>query len=427
MAEFHNTLSRVTVYGTDGRISSAGFLHGRVEKQFTYAYLPGTHLLQTLTKPNNMTLTQSYEPQRDLLTGMLYKRGNTAVAQRTYTYDTLGRPLTRTTARNGQTVNDTFGYNNRSELTTATVNGGAYAYDYDNIGNRKSAQEVTEEVTGYTANNLNQYTALTVDGDIDFQPEYDADGNQCRVKTSTGIWTVSYDAENRPKDFTSQAADGTITSVHCEYDYMGRRTTKMVTVGNNVTLQQRYIYRDYLQIACIDLTRSHHPALWFITWDPTQPIATRPLAIQKDGSWFTYGWDLTKNICELYGPAGYIRTAYTYSPYGQVTSTGDVEQPIQWSSEFNDTELGLTYYNYRHYNPVDGRWLGRDKKDSATGNHIYAYVSKFPVLHGDQLGEDRYYYCYSGDIGLHGVLIIDNWKKRDANTKKNTCRIWPST
>ena len=58
------------------------------------------------------------------------------------------------------------------------------------------------------------HAALTVDGDVDFAPEYDADGNQCRVKTSTGIWTVSYDAENRPTDFTSQAADGTITSVH---------------------------------------------------------------------------------------------------------------------------------------------------------------------------------------------------------------------
>ena len=360
-----------TGYGTDGRISSAGFLHGGEEKQLTYAYLPGTHLLQTLTKPNNMTLTQSYEPQRDLLTGMLYKRGNTAVAQRTYTYDTLGRPLTRTTARNGQTVNDTFGYNNRSELTTATVNGGSYSYDYDNIGNRKTAQEATDEAIGYTANNLNQYTALTVDGDIDFQPEYDADGNQCRVKTSTGIWAISYDAENRPKDFTSQAADGTITSVHCEYDYMGRRTTKMVTVGNNVTLQQRYIYRGYLQIACIDLTRSHHPALWFITWDPTQPVATRPLAIQKDGSWFTYGWNLTKNICELYGPSGYIRSAYTYSPYGQVTAEGDVEQAIQWSSEFNDTELGLIYYNYRHYNPMDGRWTGRN--NVVEDDNLYCY------------------------------------------------------
>ena len=366
-----------TGYGTDGRIASAGFLHGGVERQFTYAYLPGTHLLQTLTKPNNMTLTQSYETQRDLLTGMLYKRGNTAVAQRTYTYDTLGRPLTRSTARNGQTVNDTFGYNNRSELTTATVNGGSYAYDYDNIGNRAAAVEDSSGVasrTGYVANNLNQYTALTVDGDVDFQPEYDADGNQCRVKTSTGIWVITYNAENRPTDFTSQAADGTITSVHCEYDYMGRRTTKMVTVGNNVTLQQRYIYRGYLQIACIDLTRSHHPALWFITWDPTQPVATRPLAIQKDGSWFTYGWDLTKNICELYGPSGYIRSAYTYSPYGQVTSTGDVEQTIQWSSEAWDEELGLIYYNWRYYQAFLGKWTTRDPFHEMYDINLYSFI-----------------------------------------------------
>ena len=36
--------------------------------------------------------------------------------------------------------------------------------------------------------------------------------------------------------------------------------------------------------------------------------ATRPQAIQKDGTWYTYGWDLTKNICELYGQHGYIHT-----------------------------------------------------------------------------------------------------------------------
>ena len=354
-----------TGYGEDGRIATAGFLHGGAEKQFCYEYLPGTHLLQKLTKPNGMSLTQSYEPQRDLLTGMAYHRGSTLVAQRTYTYDTLGRPLSRSTARNGQTVNDTFGYNNRSELATATVNGGSYAYDYDNIGNRLSSQssagaEADAAVVEYTANELNQYTTLAVDGVVDFQPEYDADGNQTRVKTSTGIWAITYDTENRPTDFTSVAADNTITTVHCEYDSMGRRSTKMVMVNGNVTLQQRYIYRGYLQIACIDLTRSHHPALWYITWDPTQNMATRPLALQKDGTWYTYGWDLTKNICEVYSSSGYIRSSYTYTPYGEVSASGDVEQPIQWSSEFNDTEHGLVYYNYRHYNPVDGRWMGRD-------------------------------------------------------------------
>jgi len=51
---------------------------------------------------------------------------------------------------------------------------------------------------------------------------------------------------------------------------MGRRAYKRVTVNGTVTLHQRYIYRGYLQIACIDLTRSHHPDLWYINWDPTQ-------------------------------------------------------------------------------------------------------------------------------------------------------------
>ena len=32
-----------------------------------------------------------------------------------------------------------------------------------------------------------------------------------------------------------------------------------------------------------------------------QPVATRPLVIQKDGTWRTYGLDLTKNVCEVFG------------------------------------------------------------------------------------------------------------------------------
>lgn len=45
-----------------------------------------------------MSLTLSYEDKRDLLTGMSYKRGNTGVASRTYTYDAAGRPITRNTS-----------------------------------------------------------------------------------------------------------------------------------------------------------------------------------------------------------------------------------------------------------------------------------------------------------------------------------------
>ena len=191
------------------------------------------------------------------------------------------------------------------------------------------------------------------------------------TQTSTGTWSITYNGENRPVRFENAA---TQTIIDCAYDSQGRRFEKKVTVAGATTLHHRYIYRGYLQIAALDLTRLVHPALWFVTWDPSQPTATRPLAIQKDGTWFTYGYDLTKNICEVFGPAGYIRTSYSYAPFGNVTESGDVSQPFQWSSEHYDSELDLVYYNYRHYSPSLGRFLSRDPIEEQGGLNLYAFV-----------------------------------------------------
>ena len=368
----------ITGYGTDGRISSTGFTHGGVVKQFGYEYLSGSNLLHKLTKPNGMTLTQTYETTRDLLTGMAYHRGSTLVAQREYTYDILGRPTARNTARQGRVVNDSFAHNSRSELEIATVNGANYEYVYDNIGNREFSLE-NNTATMYEANELNQYTSISENGGAPFVPQFDADGNQTLIKTDTGIWSAVYNAENRPVSFTNSENN---TVVECAYDSMGRRAYKKVSVNGSVTLHQRYIYRGYLQIACIDLTRSHHPALWYITWDATQPVATRPLAIQINGTWYTYGWDLTKNICELYSTGGTLTTAYTYSPFGKVTVSGSLSQPIQWSSEVWDGELGLVYYNWRYYNAANAHWLSIDL--ILVGNRYNFTVE--PVRYFDMLG-----------------------------------------
>lgn len=188
---------------------------------------------------------------------------------------------------------------------------------------------------------------------------------------------------------------------------MGRRATKKVTVNGGVTLHQRFLYRGYLQIACCDHTRSNHPCLWLITWDPLQPVATRPLAIQQDATWYTYGWDLTKNICEIYGQHGYIRTSYTYTPYGEVTATGDVTQPIQWSSEYNDAELALVYYNYRHYHPTQGDWLRRDNIGESDAWNLYLYSANNPVNNFDTLGQSCMSDCL--DDNDYTTILISNF------------------
>ena len=179
------------------------------------------------------------------------------------------------------------------------------------------------------------------------------------------------------------------------YDYAGRRFEKKVTTKGGITTHHRYLYRGYLQIAAVNLKEdASTPDLpstsggyavtsWFLIWDPTQPVATRPLAIRKDGTWYTYGWDLTKNVCELYGQQGYIRTIYRYSPYGTVIAEGNVEQVIQWSSEYYDSETALVYYNYRYYNPLDGRWTRRDLISIL---NLMEYCLNAPISFYDVLG-----------------------------------------
>ncbi len=327
------------------------------------------------------------------MTQMDYKRGNTLVSRRVYTYDVLGRPLTRQTSRNGQTVNDSFVHTYRSELASAQVNGQTYAYDYDNIGNRRMSIDASDYAF-YDANELNQYSSIRKNEESAFVPTFDAAGNQTLMRTATGTWSVTYNAENRPVIF-QKTTDSVTTRITCSYDYMGRRATKKVkeitidAEGNETTTvisNHRFIYCGYLQIACCDLTRSGHPCLWLITWDPTQLVATRPLTIQKDGTWYTYGRDLTKNICEVFGQNGYIRSTYAYTPFGSVTATGDVTQPIQWSSEFYDNELALVYYNYRHYNPTDGRWINRDPIAEQGGWNLYGVVGNKIIINTDFYG-----------------------------------------
>ena len=89
-------------------------------------------------------------------------------------------------------------------------------------------------------------------------------------------------------------------------------------------------------------------------------MATRSLVLVQDNAIYFYSHDFIKNVTEVFDAQGTIAAAYDYSPYGAVTGTGSLGQPVQWSGEMHDEEPTLVYYNYRFYNPKDGRWINRD-------------------------------------------------------------------
>lgn len=195
---------------------------------------------------------------------------------------------------------------------------------------------------------------------------------------------------------------------------MGRRTYKKVTTLDTVILYHRYIYRGYKVIAICDLSQSVHPCISLITWDPLRPSISRPLALQNNGTWFTYGWDVNKNVCEVYSHLGYIKAAYSYTPYGKNTKENNFNQEIQYSSEFYDAETDLICYNFRYYNVNQGNWLTRD---IVPYNNVYIFVMNNPVLKFDLLGL------------AHLDHHIDTARKYNVDPKYKSCfsfgNIWP--
>ena len=383
-------------YDGKGRLSTLA-AEG-METPFSWTYCEQGGLVEQLAYPNGMTRVNTYEDSRDLLSVIDYQRPGSAnpPARHEYDYDALGRPTRRRDTWNTAAPKTTrlFTYNSRGELVGDQLRpGGRFGYQYDNIGNRKEAFEFGS-TTDYETDELNRYAGIVRNGGEAFTPQYDADGNQTLVKTSTGIWTVTYNAENRPVKFESE--DGG-TTVECAYDSMGRRFEKKVTVGGTTGFHARYLYRDYLQVAECDLTGETPELVRSYLWDPSEPEATRVLAMTR---WEANGTqvkehlycmhDAMKNVTSLFGEARGRRALYEYRPYGGlVTSEGNMaqENKFRFSCEYMDDELGLIYYNYRHLNPRDGRWISRDPIMEQGGWNLFAFVNNNGIINFDYLGE----------------------------------------
>ena len=383
-------------YDGKGRLSALA-AEG-METPFSWTYCEQGGLVEQLAYPNGMTRVNTYEDSRDLLSVIDYRRPGSAnpPARHEYDYDALGRPTRRRDTWNTAAPKTTrlFTYNSRGELVGDQLRpGGRFGYQYDNIGNRKEAFEFGS-TTDYETDELNRYAGIVRNGGEAFTPQYDADGNQTLIRTSTGIWQVSYNAENRPVRFVNESAK---TVVECTYDSMGRRFEKKVTVGGTTGFHARYLYRDYLQVAECDLTGETPALVRSYLWDPSEPEATRVLAMTR---WEANGTqvkehlycmhDAMKNVTSLFGEARGRRALYEYRPYGGlVTSEGNMaqENKFRFSCEYMDDELGLIYYNYRHLNPNDGRWISRDPIAEQGGWNLFAFVKNNSIINFDYLGE----------------------------------------
>ena len=388
-------------YGTDGRIEKVICGGAAV----VYSYRSGTGQIasrnwQIGEDAPFLTFNDNYDAL-DRLSGVSVDD----VPEISYTLDDDSRRIT------AELVDDsiwTYGYDDKSQLLTATRKSGesglnAMTYAYDEIGNRTTASE-DSAVVNYTANLLNQYTAVNED-----TPAYDVDGN---MLTNAG-WTYTWNSENR----LVKAEKGT-AKLEFAYDYQGRRMFKKVYDGDTLVKHEKYLYNGYKLIAVYDGMNSDALLKTFV-WQPVGLDV--PLCMTAGSAVYYYLTDGNKNVTGLFDGTGTRAATYMYDPFGQTLSangTAAESNPFRFSSEFFDTETELIYYNYRYYDPKIGRWIKRDLTTEMSEKNLYNMVNNDIINHWDLIGlrKSRFYVAASevrGDDCISATLRKANISHTD--------------
>lgn len=213
---------------------------------------------------------------------------------------------------------------------------------------------------------------------------YDANGNM----TTNGVFTYVWDCENR---LTEVWKNGALVQSN-RYDAFWRRREKIEYAPDGTAVTNRYIYKDWLVLAITDgsgsllETYTHGSDLSGQVGGKAGGVGGILASTQADNATF-YAYDFNGNILGATDASRAVVSTLTYTPFGEILSrTGSFIPRYQFSTKECAPRIDLTYYGYRFYLPILGRWMNRDPKQESGGMNIYAFVRSRVISYIDALG-----------------------------------------
>jgi RHS repeat-associated protein len=360
----------------------------------------------------------------------------------------VGNLKTLTLNDGGAPLTQSFHYNKRNWLDTATLLSSAYAFNYYNDG-REQGRTQTSRIREYSyysngwLQNITDSVSSSAELTQGFTP--DAVGNIEAISRLTGVQTEAnsygYDGLNRLTSATNPAVTGLATSESYNYDATGNRDAFTYDAWNriNTALGKAYTYdADGNPDSIGGITLAHDAdgrmtqyGTNNYTYDPEwrrikKTIATGTRYYVWDGERLMAEYDATGTRMARYAylPGDYspsevelnnvtyqVRTDHLGTPLELVNAANNVVWRAHYESfgnavinddvdgdgthvEFNvrlpgqyfDVETGLNYNWHRYYDPTTGRYISSDPIGLMGGVNTFAYVGNNPLRYMDPYG-----------------------------------------
>ncbi|WP_169741313.1 RHS repeat-associated core domain-containing protein [Andreprevotia chitinilytica] len=370
-AAITNSINSVYSYDLGKRVSTV--THGKSGAPFnstSYQYdKNGNRLQEKVNRPTGAQLTTYTFDAADRLTGTTVADANQS-SSTGYSYDAVGNRLTEnvstTVGATTSSLNKTYSYNTRSQLTGITVQdstkgNSSITLSYDPQGNLTSKTSGAD-TTVYTYDGRDQLISIARNGTPLGQYRNNADGYRVEKNATVNGVTQQF---HTYWDGVNALQDTDATGLLARYDFAG-----------------------------------HNPiGMW-----------------QRDQGAQQLAHDALGSIIATTDATGTVQSETLYDAWGNPTlKVGSSANKFGYTGHQMDGESGLIYFKARYYDPEIGRFItqdpaaGKDEEPLSYQKYLYAYAN--PTVYEDLDGYENSQHCY-GDPGTCDTRT-DEEKERD--------------